>query len=52
MKKIWEGEKETKAAFCVFVTPIEAATEGVLLKKAFLKIYLNSQENICARDSF
>ena len=30
----------------------EAATEGVLWKKMFLKILQNSQENICARVSF
>ena len=31
---------------------IEAATEGVLWKKVFLKISQNSQENTCARVSF
>ena len=30
----------------------EAATGGVLLKKVFLEISQNSQENNCARDSF
>ena len=30
----------------------EAATGGVLLKKVFLKISHNSQENICVRVSF
>ena len=30
----------------------EAATWGVPLKKVFLKISQNSQENICARVSF
>ena len=30
----------------------EAATGGVLLKKVFLEISQNSQENTCARDSF
>ena len=30
----------------------KAATEGVLLKKVFLEISQNSQENTCARDSF
>ena len=30
----------------------EAATEGVLWKKMFLKILQNSQENTCARVSF
>ena len=30
----------------------EAANGGVLLKKVFLKISQNSQENTCARDSF
>ena len=30
----------------------EAATRGVLLKKVFLKIAQNSQENTCARVSF
>ena len=31
---------------------IEAATGGVLQKKAFLKISKHSQENTCARVSF
>ena len=30
----------------------EAATRGVLCKKVFLEVWQNSQENICARDSF
>ena len=30
----------------------EAATEGVLWEKMFLKILQNSQENTCARVSF
>ena len=30
----------------------EAATGGVLYKKVFLKISLNSQENTCARVPF
>ena len=30
----------------------EAATTGVRLKKAFLKLSQNSQENTCARVSF
>ena len=30
----------------------EAATGGVLLKKVFLEISQNSQENTCAKDSF
>ena len=30
----------------------EAATGGVLLKKMFLEISQNSQENTCAKDSF
>ena len=30
----------------------EAATGGVLQKKAFLEISQNSQENTCTRDSF
>ena len=30
----------------------EAATRGVLLKKVFLEISQNSQENTCARVSF
>ena len=30
----------------------EAATGGVLYKKVFLKISINSQENTCARVSF
>ena len=30
----------------------EAATGAILLKKVFLKISLNSQENTCARVSF
>ena len=34
------------------LTPTEAATGGVLLKKLFLKISQNSQENTCARVSF
>ena len=29
----------------------EAATKGVILKKAFLKISQNSQENTCAKAS-
>ena len=33
-------------------TNTEAATGGVLLKKVFLEISQNSQENPCARDSF
>ena len=31
---------------------LEAATRGVLWKKAFLEILQNSQENTCARVSF
>ena len=31
---------------------LAAATRGVLLEKVFLKIWQNSQENTCARDSF
>ena len=34
------------------MTNTEAATGGVLLKKVFLEILQNSQENICARVSF
>ena len=30
----------------------EAATGGVLLKKVFLEILQNSQQNTCARDPF
>ena len=30
----------------------EQSSGGVLLKKLFLKILQNSQENACARDSF
>ena len=36
----------------VHITHTETATRGVLCKKAFLKISLNSQENTCARVSF
>ena len=31
---------------------LEAATRGVLLKKVFLEISQNSQENTCVKDSF
>ena len=34
------------------LSPQEAATRGILLKKVFLKISQNSQENTCARFSF
>ena len=38
--------------FQYFHLSLEAATGGVLLKKLFLEISKNSQENTCARVSF
>ena len=34
-----------------FIVCLEAASGGVLLKKVFLEISQNSQENTCARHS-
>ena len=45
---MWEKEKEAVKVRL----KSEAATKGVLLKKVFLKISKNSQENTCTRISF
>ena len=43
------GENEVAKIIIQFA---EAVTRGVLLKKVFLKVPQNSQENTCARVSF
>ena len=49
---LWWGGQFYSSRYLIFHQFSEAATGGVLLKKVFLEISQNSQENTCARVFF